>query len=461
MFLRFLGSAQEVGRSCIELRQGNKTLLLDCGINLGGKTPLERYPLLEENDIKRIDAVIICHSHLDHSGYLPFLVKKGFRGKVFITKPSRDIMHLLLSDSAKLMKLKKEPLFNEEDVKQTLKLVECLEFNEEKEILKGVKITFFPSGHILGSAMVLVKMDNSKLLYTSDLNLKESRVLNAAKAPEESIPLLIIESTYAGKNDVIPNLKTSSKLLADEIKEAIQKDAKVLIPVFAVGRGQDIMLSLENYIRSGYLPKLTVFVDGMLARANKIYRHNVSYMREEITKRILLADDDPFKSPFIQQPKTKSRIDVLKARNAIILSTSGMLTGGPVLTYLKEIAKNKENKLIFVGYQAEGTLGRQILEGAKEIEFTGREGKKEKLSLKCQVKKLPFSGHADFNDLISFIRKLNKVKHVYIVHGEKAKSIEFKKELEQKFKGIEITLPELKKVYAVKEFDERKRTARH
>jgi hypothetical protein len=262
----------------------------------------------------------------------------------------------------------------------------------------------------------------------------------------------------------VPNIKTAGKMLADEIKDAMEKDAKVLIPVFAVGRGQEIMLSLENYIRSGYLPKLTVFVDGMLARANKIYRHNVIYMRDEIPNRILLADDDPFKSPFIKQPKTKSRIDVLKAKDSIILSTSGMLTGGPALTYLKAIAGGKENKLIFVGYQAEGTLGRSIIDGAKEIEIKSQEGRKELVEVRCQVRKLPFSGHADFNDLIQFIRKINKLKCIYIVHGEKQKSIEFQKEIQRKFKGIECVLPELNKIYTVKGFEERrkgKRAAKH
>jgi predicted metal-dependent RNase len=345
-------------------------------------------------------------------------------------------MHLLLSDAVKIAKENKERFYCTKEIEKTMALVEALEYKEPKEILPGMRLEFYNAGHILGSSLVLLSLGEKKLLYTSDFNNRETSLLNAAELPQKKIDYLLMESTYAGKNDKLPSLKNASKQLADAVKKTLKHGGKVLVPVFAVGRGQEIMFVLENYIRSGYLPALEIFVDGMIGRANKICRHNVVYLREEIPNRILLADDDPFKSPFIKTPKTKNKKDVFAAKKAVILATSGMLSGGPSVFYLQKLAGSKKNTIILVGYQAEGSIGRRLSEGAKEIEL-----RKKKVKVGLEVKEIHFSGHADYNGLLDFAAKANAEKTV-LVHGETKKMPDLKKAVEARLKK-EVLLPRL------------------
>lgn len=417
MKLTFYGGAGEVGRSCILVGGSSSKVLLDAGINVAGKGK-DKFPLIPESEFRKLDAVVIGHAHIDHSGYVPYLVKKGFRGNIYITKPSRDIMHLLLSDAVKIAKFNKEVIYNEDDVTRTMKQVEVLEYNAGKEIAKGVVIKFLNAGHIIGSAQVLLEIDGKKLLYSGDINSRDSVMLPQADSVKERVDLLIVEGTYGKKDALLESLKKVSKQLADIIKDTFKKGGMVVVPVFAIGRGQEIMLALENYIRSGYLPEMTIFVDGMVGKANRICRHNVIYMRDEIPNRILLADDDPFKSPYLKVPERKDRKDVFQAKNAVVLATSGMCTAGPVLNYLKKVLERGENAVVIVGYQAEGTLGRKLQEGAKEVEIDGR-----KYRVNARVETVHFSGHADFNGLRNYAKDVN-CKNVVIMHTEGAEDLE-------------------------------------
>jgi len=437
MRITFFGGASEVGRSCALIESKGRKILVDAGIKLGPEKEEERLPLLPIELMKQIEGIIVTHAHIDHTAFIPFIVKNGFTGRIYITKPSRDIMHLLLSDSVKLAKLNKKDIYSGKDVNNTMKLIELMEYKEEKEILPEVKLKFYEAGHILGSAQALIKIEGKNILFTGDINTRESRLLKEAEIPAEKIDVLITESTYAGKNDLLPSLKNSSKLLADEIKETMKKKGKVLIPVFAVGRGQEILFSLENYIRSNYLPELNVFVDGMIKKATRIYRHNVVYMRPEIPNRILLADDDPFKSKYFKTPKKKNKGDVMKAKNCVIIATSGMLSGGPSISYLRRLSRNPKNKVIIVGYQAQGTNGRKLSEGKKEIKLNGKNTK-----IKCEVKAVKFSGHADHNGLRDYIQKI-KPEILVLVHGEKEKIPEIKEAVHKSLKETKIIIPEL------------------
>jgi predicted metal-dependent RNase len=237
-----------------------------------------------------------------------------------------------------------------------------------------------------------------------------------------------MECTYAGKNDILPSLQKVSKELADTIKDTLKRGGKVLIPSFAVGRGQEVMFVVENYIRSGYLPELDIWLDGMVTRANRICRHNVVFLRPEIPNRILMADDDPFKSPFFKEPRSRNKKEVFKSKKAVIIATSGMLSGGPSVSYFKALSRSKKNCILMVGYQAEGSLGRELLDGKKIVSLRGK-----KIHVNCSVKRVKFSGHADYNGLLNFASSINAEK-TFLIHGEKEKLPEFQKTLEKKLK---------------------------
>ncbi|MCX6775599.1 MAG: hypothetical protein NT130_02000, partial [Candidatus Micrarchaeota archaeon] len=283
-----------------------------------------------------------------------------------------------------------------------------------------------------GSAMVLVQ-GGSRLLFSSDVNDRETRLLDPA---EKNIVAenLIIESTYGAPTDEHPVLKNASKMLCDSINRTIKKGGKVLIPSFAVGRAQEILVILESYMSSGILEKVPRFVDGMILKANRIYRQNVIYAKDEIQKRILMSDDDPFKSKFFHAPKTKDRSDVLKPGSAIIVSTSGMLSGGPVLHYLEKLAGDSRNLLVFVGYQAEGTLGRKLIEGEKHITIDGKE-----IDIKMGVEQVALSAHADYKGLLDIVRSTKKLKRVFVIHGEGDKPHELGEAISRM--GYEVILP--------------------
>lgn len=440
--LKFFGAAQEVGRSCILIESGDKKFLFDAGINLGEKGE-GRFPKIPLKLIPKIRSIFLSHAHLDHSGYLPFLVKNGFSGKILCTKPTRDTIQLLLSDAARIGKEEGTAIYSSEDVLKTISLVEIVEYEKEHKLSKNVSFMFFNAGHIIGASMILLNIKGKKILYTGDFNTRETSVLLAAKnfPGDEKVDCILMESTY-GNRVSLPSLKSSSKKLADLINETISKGGKVLIPVFAVGRAQEIMFFLENYLRSGYLKKLNVFLDGMLIRANRICRHNVINLKPEIINRILIADDDPFKSEFMQKSKTIHKRDVMRTENVVVLATSGMLTAGPSLTYFKLMAPNPLNAIVLVGFQVKGSLGRELIEGAKTVKIDENE-----IAVNANLVHIPFSAHSDFHDLINFAKGL-KMKKIFLVHGEKDAVSELSKSLKKNTKA-KIIVPELCKEYVI------------
>jgi predicted metal-dependent RNase len=221
------------------------------------------------------------------------------------------------------------------------------------------------------------------------------------------------------------------------INQTLKGGGHVLIPSFAVGRAQEVLLALDDYMRSGIIIQAKIYVDGMIGKAMKIYRHNAYYANDDIKKRILMSEDDPFHSPNFHTPKSKTKEDVL-SEPSIIVTTSGMLSGGPVLSYLPKLANNPKNTIIFVGYQAEGTNGEKILSGAKTISIDGQE-----IELNMRIERVRLSGHADFNELLQFIKGIKGLKKIFLMHGEKGDLVEA---LE---KDYEIVRPKLLESYEI------------
>jgi len=432
MRLTFYGGAGEVGRSCVLLENENRNLMLDCGIKLGEKT---EYPLLDDRELRRIQDIAVTHAHLDHCGYLPHVYSKNVKPRIWLTKPTRDLMSILLADYHRIHYKERETrkLFTIKDVNGVMQDARILEPGERSG--SSVPFTFHQSGHILGSAMVRVAEGNG-IIYSGDICMRKSRVLDPCEKGL-SAQTLVIESTYGRKGDVIPSYKESSTRLVASAKKTLDAGGHVIIPSFAVGRAQEILLILDDYMRSGALPETKIFIEGMIGKAMRIYRHNAYYANDDIKRRILMSEDDPFKSPAFHYSKSKEREDVLK-EPCIIVSTSGMLSGGPVLFYLEKLGGNPKNKMIFVGFQAPGTRGRKILDGERKLELRDRE-----VELKLQVDEIRLSGHADFNELIQFAKGIRGLKRVFIVHGEKTDLGEALS------KDYEVVDPRLLETYAV------------
>lgn len=433
MRITFYGGAGEVGRACIVVENRRQNIMLDCGIKLGEKT---EYPLLHDDELRRIDAIGISHAHLDHSGYLPHVYSKRARPKIFLTKPTRDLIGVLLADYYRIHSGEREQrkLFSSKDVDDVLKDAQIVEYNEP--VKRHFNLTFHPAGHIMGSSMMMLQERGQRLLFSGDICMRKSRVLDPCQRGLRA-DTLIMESTYGSKGDIVPSYKESYQKMIKIINETLKKGGHVVIPSFAVGRAQEVLLALDDYMRSGAIPQTKIFIEGMITKAMKIYRHNAIYANDDIKRRILMSEDDPFKSPNFHHPKNKSRSDVLK-EPSIIVTTSGMLTGGPVLFYLEKLGGNPANTLIFAGYQAEGTPGNRMMSGARKIRIRNKEYK-----IDMRVESVRLTGHADFNELLQFARSVKGLKKIFLMHGEKT---DLRDALENEY---EVTVPRLLDTYSI------------
>ncbi|MEM0475255.1 MAG: MBL fold metallo-hydrolase RNA specificity domain-containing protein [Candidatus Norongarragalinales archaeon] len=435
MEVSFLGAAREVGRSAI-LLEGKKRVLLDCGIKLNEE---ELLPILEQRVIRKLDCVALSHAHLDHSGFLPGLFAEGYRKKVVLTKPTRDLTQLLLADYLRINE--GEAAFGERDVASFLASTQMLEYGERTSVF-----TLYDAGHILGSALVEVN-DSKRVLYTGDLNTRPTRLLDGAKTGLAA-EALIIESTYGAPSDSLPSLKEAGAYLANSIRDTLRRGGKVLIPTFAIGRGQEILFTIENYMRSGGIPKAPIYLDGMIKKALRIYRHNAIYLKREVQRRILTSEDDPFNSELYAYPEKKDRSDVINGGPAVILATSGMLNGGPILTYIKALGGDPKNKIVLVGFQAKGTRGRELLEGADELVIDD-----ERVPINMQVDEARFSGHCDHRDLLEFAKNIRGLRKVFVVHGEEEKTEAFADALREwahkAKRRIDVVVPRLGETHKV------------
>jgi predicted metal-dependent RNase len=433
MRITFYGGAQEVGRAAILLEEKRKNLMLDCGIKLGEKT---EYPLLDDDELRRIRNVTISHAHLDHSGYLPHLYSKRAKPRIFLTKPTRDLMGVLLSDYYRIHSGEKgqRKLFSSKDVNNVMKDSKIMEYKEP--FTSDFRMTFYTAGHIMGSAMTLVENGRHRVLYTGDICMRKGRVLDPCER-NVAADTLIMENTYGGKDDIIPSYKESFQKMVGIINKTLDRGGHVIIPSFAVGRAQEVLLTLDDYMRSGAITPTKIFVEGMITKAMKIYRHNAIYANDDVKRRILMSEDDPFKSPNFHHSRSKTKDDVLK-EPSIIVTTSGMLSGGPVMFYLQKLGKDPKNAMIFVGYQAKGTLGSKIIGGKRRVRIRNRE-----IDLKLQVEYVRLSGHADFKELLQFTKSVKGLKKIFLMHGEKK---DLKEELEGKY---EVMIPRTLDTYSI------------
>ncbi len=424
--ITFYGAASEVGRSCF-LVESNENTMLDCGIKLE-----ERKAIPPAFDVKRspeVDQLLISHAHIDHCGYAPALYQHGFTGKTLLTKATRDMAQVLLADA---LRLQGESLFSKKSVDKFFAHTKLVEYRKP-----GQGVEFRDAGHVLGSAMILLDTGEHRILYTGDVCTRATRLLDGADLEELEADILITEGTYGGHQQVHPATKTTVNNFIRHVKTTLDHNGKVLVPTFATGRGQEVLLTLESFMRSGALPKCPIFLDGMVRKMMRIHRHNSHLLRREIQLRILTSNDDPFKSKFFREPKKKDKSDVLLEDQAIIVAPSGMLVGGPSVRYFQALAPYRRNKVILSGYQAEDTPGRKLQEGVRKLEVG-----KEMVDVKCDIEKAPFSGHADSQELLHLARRVKGLKQVFVVHGERQKSLELAKNMQRHLR-VKAHVPEL------------------
>jgi hypothetical protein len=434
--LTALGGFREVGKSCMMIETPATKVLLDVGVDVANSE--NPYPYLEaiRFPLEELDAVVISHAHLDHSGLVPLLFKMGYKGPVYCTLPTRDLMALLQFDYIDvLVKERKEPPYTERDVKEMLKYCITREYREVTDIAPDMRITFHNAAHILGSASVHFHIGQGahNLVYSGDLKFAFTRLFNNVDINYPRLETLIIESTYGGKEDIQQERGKAEEELIRILKETMHKGGNTLIPVFSVGRAQEIMLVIEEYYRKGMLDG-KVYIDGMTKEASAIHTAYPEYLRKGVQRRVL-QNDSPFTSELFQIADPKERDKILEEKGAIIIASSGMLTGGPSVQYFHKMAESPENTLIFVGYQGEGSLGNRIQKGLKSTLIT-ENGKTRELQINMRVETVDgFSGHSDRNQLINYIRSLNpKPKRIIVNHGEKNTAVEFAKYISNKFR---------------------------
>ena len=427
----YLGGARQVGRSCIFLQTPESRILLDCGINVAAEEPSEAYPLLDapEFNINDLDAVIVSHAHIDHSGFVPYLFKYGFRGPVYCTAPTRDVMALLMLDTVKIMKSEnRELLYETDDIKEMVKHTICVDFNEVTDITPDVRLTMYNSGHIIGAAMVHLHVGNGlhNLLYTGDLKFGRTVLLDPAHTIFPRLETLMIESTYGGKMNVLPPQREQDAFLMDAIKTTVKRGGKVLMPVLGSGRAQDVMVMIEAMVRNGELEKIPVYVDGLVWDITAIHTAYPEFLNHNIRKLIFHKDQNPFLSEIFRHVGSqKERMQVIEETGpCIILATSGMLVGGPSVEYLKMLADNPKNMLIFSCFAPEGSLANRILKGERELIF--KNGNKTEITpIKLEVFKLEITDHSDRKQLMNFIFKcLPRPKKVILNHGENSRILD-------------------------------------
>ncbi|EHP84189.1 MBL fold metallo-hydrolase [Methanotorris formicicus] len=420
MKITFRGAAMEVGRSCIEIDSGESKILLDCGVKLTGNGI--EYPILD--DIK-VDGVFVSHAHLDHVGALPVLTHKQINVPIHSTPLTKEITKILLKDSLKIGMIEHiSQKFNMHDIKKCINLHVPTYYNKRRVFMDFV-YEYFDAGHIPGSASILLDYGDKKILYTGDVKVRDTRLVKGADLSytNEDIDVLIIESTYG--NSIHPDREETEKKFLQKVKETINRGGVALIPVFAVNRAQEILLILaeEKF-------DIPIFFDGMAVEITEIMLRHSEYLRD--AERLEKA----YSMVYVVESRDERDkvIEYLKENGGIVVTTAGMLDGGPILHYISEMWDDPKNSLILTGYQVEDTNGRYLIETGYLI-LDGQE-----IKPKLEVTLFDFSAHAGMDELHEIVNKVNP-ETLIIQHGDELEVLTFKKWAIEK--GFNVHTPKL------------------
>lgn len=471
MNLRFLGAVKGVTGSSHLIQYKDKKILLDCGMYQGKDEDLN----LEEFEVNPadIDYLLLSHSHIDHSGRIPLLVKKGFKGEIICSKPTYDLCEIMLIDSAHIQeteaewKNKKalrqgrkliEPMYTQSDAMESFQYFRPIQYEQVINITDGLTVKFNDAGHILGSSIIEMWFEeaneNVKLVYSGDLGMREKPLLKDPAIIEKA-DYVIMEATYGDR--VHDDIEQRTEELINIILKTTKRGGSVIIPSFAVGRTQELIYELNKYYDShmdkmgtkeNELKKIPVYIDSPLAtKATEIFKNNANVFDSE-ARNYIMSGDNPleFENLHFTQSAEESKALNLSLEPKIIISASGMCEAGRIKHHLKHNLWRKESSIVFVGYQAEGTLGRKLLDGEKIVKVLG-----ESINVKAEIYNVEgFSGHADKIALLNWLRGFKeKPNTVFIVHGEEESKLNFAKEVKETL-GLHCIVPEYNVVYEIK-----------
>lgn len=432
--ITFLGGVESVTGSRFLLETDNFKLLVEAGMFQGLKElrlkNWEPFPI----NPSEINAIIITHAHLDHSGYLPRLVRDGFKGKIYLTQDTAKLVEIVLRDSARIQMEdakyaekkgyskheKPEALYNLEDANKTITKFAPIKFHEQVEIAPSISATFHRSGHILGSSVVEVLLDGKRIVFSGDLGRSQHPLLNPPDPMVSgAVDAVIMESTYGDRKH-----EDTQFLLEQTINKCVQRNGSILIPAFAVDRTEVILMILKRLVKENKIPNLPIFVDSPMALASlNIYKMAMQNGSTDIKQELLdsVKFDDPFNPGNLKGAETVEESKALNdpSKSCIIISASGMGSGGRVVHHLENMLPHSEHAVILIGYQAEGTRGRALVEGAKSVKMHGKQ-----VSVFAEIVQIQgLSVHADADEVCEWLGT-NKTAptHTFIVHGEPASS---------------------------------------
>ncbi|MBI4021575.1 MAG: beta-CASP ribonuclease aCPSF1 [Candidatus Aenigmarchaeota archaeon] len=432
--LSCLGASRQVGRSSFLLQTKHSNVMLDCGIVPGtGEFPLFNAP---EYNLDNLDAVVLSHSHIDHGALIPFLYEQGFTGPMYATAPTRDTIVLLCLDYIDIcQKNGKTPPYSKKAVEKMVKHSIALDYGEVSDITPDIRLTLQPAGHLLGSSLVHLHIGEGlhNILYTGDFKYGPTRLFDPAWTDFQRIETLVMESTYGSARDMLPPRQEVERSLMDLITRTVERGGKALVPSFAVGRGQEVMAILEAHNFQH-----PVWMEGMVWDATAIHTAYPEFLSQQMQRNIFRYGRNPFVNDMFKHVAPKERDGIIdSAEPGVIIATSGMLIGGPAIEYLKGLAPNPKNSLVFVGWQHPATLGSRIQKGWKEIPIEAPGGRMRGLKIEMEVGTIHgMTGHSGRQELVNFVRRLSsKPERIAVVHGDAKKCQELARDLHSYFRA--------------------------
>lgn len=425
-----LGAAEEVTGSSLILETGKTKLMVDCGAFQG----VEAFEKNKQKEIPTdIDAMALTHCHYDHSGLLPILVKKGYGGKIYGTPATRDLTSIVLMDSSKVQQVEKKIIYKEKDAMDAIDRFSCLQYEKEKQVSEDLSFTFYNAGHVLGSSMVDITVpgntgffaklfhkdsEKSHILCAWDMGRESNPLVNPPATNMPAPEYIFLESTYGDKTH--ESLETVYQELIYVINRTIERGGKILIPSFAIERAQEIIFFIKTLMADKKIPRIPIFVDSpMASAATGIFSIHPECFNSNIIDNFLTQGKNPFSVKSLKFVSShKESIEISKSKKpSIIIAANGMCEAGRILNHLKTGIENPNNTILMVGYMAEETLGRKILQKAEKVTIDGKE-----YSLKAEVQRInAFSAHADYVEMVDWLKKIDtsKLKKIFLVHGEK------------------------------------------
>lgn len=459
MKLKFIGAARQVTGTKHMIQVNGKTILLDCGMFQGHRKEADALNRHFPFNPKEIDAVVLSHAHIDHSGLLPLLVKGGFNGPIFSTFATRDLCNYMLADSAYIQSRESEylnekkrrkgegviePMYTMDDVNATMQLFVGLAYNREFFVEEGVRATFFDAGHILGSATIHLQIHDKNdgthqtLGFTGDLGRKNLPILRDPQ-PFPACNFMISESTYG--NRFHKSILNVGDILAKEINKVCKRGGKMIVPAFSLERTQEVVYHLNKLYQEKKIPEFPIYVDSPLSgNLTSVFTAHPECFDKEICEEFINNRKNPFGFGRLRYTTSVQESKELNFQKGpmMIISASGMCEHGRVLHHLKNNIEDPRNMVMIVGYQAQNTLGRKMIEGYKMVNIF-----RKPYHLKAEVMVIdPFSGHADRSDLLDYLGQIKDLKKTFLVHGEEEDGLKFADVLrESGFKEVYMPFP--------------------